>query len=93
MIDMLSRLCHPNQSIVIKMIILSLFGAGMGNDDAAKMVSEWGCNNVILGEYIHDGDNDDEYVDIDDNNDDNNDDSDKDNDTSTGIVRLGVEIL
>jgi len=27
----------------------SLFGAGMENRDAAHMVAEWGCNNIILG--------------------------------------------
>jgi len=27
----------------------SLFGAGMENCDAARMVGEWGCNNIILG--------------------------------------------
>ena len=29
--------------------MFSLFGAGMENSDAARMVGEWGCNNIILG--------------------------------------------
>ena len=40
-------------SLILFMIIIitlcSLFGAGMENSDAAHMVGEWGCNNIILG--------------------------------------------
>ena len=32
--------------------VLSFFGAGMENSDAAQMVSEWGCNNIVLGIYL-----------------------------------------
>ena len=38
--------------IMISITVLSFFGAGMENSDAAQMVSEWGCNNIVLGIYL-----------------------------------------
>ena len=35
--------------MMIGITVLSFFGAGMENSDAAQMVSEWGCNNIVLG--------------------------------------------
>jgi hypothetical protein len=29
-----------------------LFGEGLEEEDAAVMVSQWGCNNVVLGSWI-----------------------------------------
>ena len=38
--------------IMISITVLSFFGAGMENSDAAQMVSKWGCNNIVLGIYL-----------------------------------------